>query len=344
MRVLYIGDDHIHSTSFHRASAMTRLGHEVHFFVPHKYFKSNGICSIIHYRTGYRLIQSSMLKALKKHFASFDNFDLIWVNSGEWIGKECLTYLKQKQCPLVLYVNDDPTGGRDGRRFLTLNKALPIYDLCVVVRQPNVSEFKNLGAKEVLRVFMSYDEIAHQRLTDPQEMVNKFESDVCFIGTWMRNENRDEFLLKLANAGIPLSIWGGRWKKSHLWRELKPFYRGGNLYGNDYVSAIMGAKICLGLLSKGNRDQHTTRSLEVPFAEGLLCAERTIEHSSLYTEGTEAIFWGDAEECILKCKQLLLDPDLRENIKKQGKLRVLKNRTGNEDVIKQVLIKLNELR
>jgi hypothetical protein len=104
--------------------------------------------------------------------------------------------------------------------------------------------------------------------------------------------------------------------------------------------AIKGSKICLGLLSRQNRDLHTTRSMEIPYAGGLLCAERTREHLFLYEEDKEAIFWSDAHECATKCIELLKDEDKRERIRLAGMVRVRINKVGNEDICRQIL---NEL-
>src|SRR5204863_237836 len=60
--------------------------------------------------------------------------DLVWINSGELFGPLCLKTLKQMNVPIVLYNNDDPTGNRDGQRFAMLLKAIPFYDLTVVMR------------------------------------------------------------------------------------------------------------------------------------------------------------------------------------------------------------------
>ena len=104
-----------------------------------------------------------------------------------------------------------------------------------------------------------------------------------------------------------------------------------------YVAAIRGAKVCLGLLSKGNRDLHTTRSMEIPYAGGVLCAERTTEHLALYREDEEAVFWTTAEECAEKCLGLLGDDQSRERIRLAGMARVRNNKVGNEDICRQIL-------
>ncbi len=344
MRIIYLGDSNIGSTSYHRYCALKRLGHEVQIYNPYKFsFQlSNFFLALIHYRTGYQFLSHSINKWLKKIISeNFNNsIDLIWVNGGELFGPSSIKELKKLNCKIILYNNDDPTGGRDGIRFKSLLKSLPFYDLCVVVRDVNVKEYNAIGVKNVLRVSMSYDEIYHKPYKAITEIPSKFQSDVAFIGTWMRRENRDEFILTLIRAGINVSIWGSRWQKSPHWNTLKEYYRGSALSGRDYVAAIQHAKICLGLLSKGNRDLYTTRSLEIPYAEGLLCAERTVEHEIMYEDNKEAVFWSDAEECANQCKKLLSNEVLRKQIQLAGAKRIRELHLGNEDICKKILSKI----
>jgi len=76
---------------------------------------------------------------------------------------------------------------------------------------------------------------------------------------------------------------------------------------------------------------HKRRSVEIPYAGGLLCAERTTEHLAMYNEGVEAVFWANENECITMCKKLLNDDTLRETIREAGMKRVRLNSSGNED-------------
>ena len=341
--ILYFGDTNPSSTAFHRANALKRLGHTVIIKDPEQ--KANELpfykyTRPIHYRSGFILIQGAILNWISQIMEDSIRPDIVWVNSGELFGKKCLQKLKAYQCPIVLYNNDDPTGHRDGRRFRSLIPAIPLYDLCVVMREINIQEFKEKGAKKTLRVFMSYDEFFHLPLPDENQNPAEYKSAVAFIGSWIRNEKRDEFILELIKQDIPVSIWGGRWPKSPYWKVLKKHYKGDSLSGKDYVAAIQGSSICLGLLSKGNRDLHTQRSLEVPYAGGLLCAERTAEHLSMYKEGEEAFFWKDAKECAEICKRLLKDDQLRQSVRYAGMQKVRTNHSGNEQVCKIIL---NEL-
>ncbi|MET0465740.1 MAG: glycosyltransferase [Chitinophagaceae bacterium] len=344
MRIVYIGEDKKNSNSLLRAQAMERLGHEIIVCNPFSAAASSLTSrwkGAFHYRTGYIFLQSLINKWVRSLIKNEPRPDLVWVNSGELLGPQSIKILKQWNVPVVLYNNDDPTGGRDGRRFLSLLRALRMYDLCVVLRTFNVDEYKQRGAKKLIRQFMSYDEQMHKPFADITQIDEKFRSEVAFIGTWMPGENRDEFLLKLVTLGVPVTIWGDHWQKSPLWDKLQFYYKGKALGGRDYVAGIQGAKICIGMLSKGNRDLHTRRSVEVPYVGGLLCAERTPEHVEMYKEGEEALFWDDAEECAKICKELLADDNKREGIRLAGMRRVRKLGVGNEDIVRQAISALD---
>ena len=338
--ILYLGDDRPGSTSAHRANALKRLGYQVSIFNPAK-----GVSGILgaqwldplHYRLGYRLLQSQLSRWTEQLVKAIPKPDLVWVNSGELLGAACLQALKQLACPVILYNNDDPTGRRDGHRFDSLLKALPYYDLGVVRRKENLAEYSAREVNRVMLVWCSYDEINHRPFSQISEIPAAYRSEVAFIGTWMKHENRDKFLLELIGQGIPVNIWGNRWNKSPYFAQLKSHWRGPALSGRNYVAAIQGAKICLGFLSKGNRDLHTRRSVEVPFAGGLLCAERTSEHQELYQEGVEAVFWSDAAECASICKQLLGNSKRREEIRLTGMQRVRTLGVGNEDICREII-------
>jgi hypothetical protein len=263
----------------------------------------------------------------------------VWVNGGELISAKLIRTLRARFGPVVNYNNDDPFGGRDGQRWQVYLKSVPDYDLVVVMRNFNVAEARSLGAKNVLRVFMSADEIAHAPRPLSAEDRTRWGSEVVFVGTWL--PERGPFLLDLVKRGVPLAIYGDRWFKAAEWPRLKEFWRGPGLYAaDDYAKAIQCAKICLGLLSKGNRDLHTRRSIEVPYLGSLFLGERTSEHQGLYKEDEEAMFWSDADECAEKCKALLADDKRRNRIAAAGHARCIANGLTNEHIVSQILTKL----
>jgi len=263
-------------------------------------------------------------------------FDIAWVDNGELIDPSLVRELKQR-CSVVLNYNiDDPFGPRDGRRWRLYLDSLSEYDLIVVVRKINIEEAWSHGARNIIYVSMTADEIAHRKrqLTDEDRI--RWSSQVVFAGTWM--PERGPFLARLIDLGVPLTIYGDRWNKAKEWPTIQPHWRGPGLYNDDdYAKALQSSKICLGLLSKGNRDLSTTRSFEIPYMGALLCAERTSEHIQLYQEDEEACFWSSPEECAEKCLRLLSDKSSIQLIADRGRERCLRNGTGNQLVVGKII-------
>jgi spore maturation protein CgeB len=333
LRIAYIGP--VSGTSLQRARALERLGHTVLVVDPARYLPRLPLVPQWLYHAGGAgagvFIDRPIFNAVQ-HF----NPTIIWVDQGDYLGSGTLRQLRKLRVPIINYTIDDPFGRRDRRRFNRYMTALPEYDLLAVVREENLAEARAHGARNVLRVWRSADEIAHapRPLTDRQR--ETWASDVCFIGTWM--PERGPFMAALTAAGIPLSIWGDHWQKAAEWNVIAPAWRGPGVYNpDDYAAIIQSAKICLGLLSKGNRDRHTTRSMEIPALGGLLCAERTGEHMRLYRDGEEAAFWDDTNECVAVCQSLLADDDRRSRLAAAGQRRAQKNGYRNENVMSLIL-------
>jgi hypothetical protein len=265
-------------------------------------------------------------------------FDLAFVDSGELVGPSLVRELKSRFGTVINYNVDDPYGPRDGNKWRQYLHSVPFYDLVVVVRDCNIAEAFEAGARDVMRVHRSWDEIAHSpRKLSPNDLA-KWGSEVAFIGTWM--PERGPFLARLVERGVPLAIWGNRWSKAKEWPILRAHWRGPGLEtdtGDDYAMAVQCAKVCIGLLSKGNRDLCTRRSFEIPRLGGVLCAERTSEHLALYAEDVEAVFWNDADECAEKCERLLNDETWRNQVAQKGQLRAIQNGTRNETVMNQII-------
>lgn len=333
MKISYIGSSK--GTSAHRAKALERLGCSVRVIDPNDWMKPHPALSAYCYKTG-AFAASWFIERQIIQRVSEEKTDVFVVNQGEYLGPSLVRKLSSI-APTVNYINDDPFGGRDGLRFRRMLRSVREYDALVVVRQVNVQEALSLGAKNVRRVFMSSDELVHAPLRARNAPKKQgLESKVSFIGTWM--PERGPFLAKLIDLGVPLSIWGGGWQKAPEWCRLKGHFRGPQLDSDEeYAAAVESAEICLGLLSVGNRDQHTTRSMEIPSLQGLLCAQRTEEHLDLYNEGQEALFWDSAEECASICMKLLQDKPRRDAIALAGYRRALRNGHFNEQVMQQVI-------
>jgi spore maturation protein CgeB len=331
--ILFIGRDS--GTSRHRAMAFRRLGYDVFVIDPFSFFPNSRLVGLWTWHTGSLFLEEYVRRNVLARIPS-RRFDLVYVDGGELIGPSLVLDLKKRFGTVVNYNIDDPFSKRDGRRWRLYLQCVSLYNLVVVVRDCNVPEAFARGACDVLRVHMSADEIAHSPRHITEEDRRTCGTEVLFVGTWM--PERGPFMARLIELGVPLSIYGCRWDKAREWPVLRSSWRGPGLYADDdYAKVLQCAKVNLGLLSKGNRDLSTTRSFEIPSLQAVLCAERTSEHSELYEEDHEAVFWSDAEECARKCAQLLGDRNLRKRIGVSSRLRCLKNRTMNEDVLTEIL-------
>jgi len=332
LAILYFGP--ISGTCLDRANAFRRLGHTVeHIDLRQLLPKSVWIDRIV-WRLGGVQLSRLLLAPLKAKLGE-RRFDICYVDGGEWVTRKVIELLRLHALSVINYNIDDPLGARDGSRYAAYRKSLPYYDLCVVMRSHNVAEAHELRARKVLRVYMAADEVAHAPRQISAEDHAKWDSEVLFLGTWF--PERGPFLLELTRQGVPLTIRGPNWHKAPEWPLLEKYWKGGAISGDDYAKAIQCAKVNIGLLSKGNRDLHTTRSLEIPALGALLCAERTSEHLKMYREGEEALFWADANECAAMCRFALENEERRAAIAAAGHQRIRANGHYNEVILQSML-------
>ena len=155
-------------------------------------------------------------------------------------------------------------------------------------------------------------------------------------------QKRVQARMRLEKAGIRVSIRGAAWRKiqhqSHLNLDIDPK----NYFGDSYAKILQATKINLGFLHKGNRDQHTARSIEIPACGGFLLAERTTEHQELFEEGKEAVFFGTDDELIEKVRYYLAHENERRKIAAAGYERCIKSQYDNYHVFKRLIDRLFE--
>ncbi|MGR8998176.1 MAG: CgeB family protein [Gammaproteobacteria bacterium] len=336
LNILYLGHDY--GTSRHRADVLRRLGHRVELIDPWAFLTQQPFIKKVIGKLTYEIgtvwmepyVSRRLLGAIEGK-----RFDVIWSDQCNLIGPNTALVLKEHGRWFLSYAVDDPFGPRDKKRFSLFRKSIMHFDLMAVVRRQNVEEAYALGVPKVVLVLRSADEIAHAPLDLPPEEKARWASEVAFIGTWM--PERGPFMSRLVQLGVPLTLYGDRWQKAPEWRVIKEIWRGPGLVGPDYVKSIQSAKICLGLISKGNRDLHTQRSAEIPYIGSVLCAERTEEHLYMYQENEEAVFWSTPEKCAEKCFALLADEKKRKRIAKAGRRRCINSGYLNEPVVRRIL-------
>lgn len=341
LSLVYIGDDSFGATSRHRFEAIKRLGYTPELLTTNALLPSGDRRWFwrLSRLTGNQIIQKPVARRLAIGLAS-RQFDVAWIDAGFWCGLQPLKELKRVCKKVVLYNVDDPTGSREPLHWKQLLKAMPLFDAIVVVRAETKADLEKLGCRSVYHVWRTYDEVEHSPERAKLVPNGELTSDVAFIGT--RMEDRPEFLRTLIDAKVPIRLWGNGWSRCRGWEKIQTVYEGRSLFNEEYVAAIQRSKICIGTLSKMNRDQHTQRSSEVPYAGGLLCAPRTTEHSKMFEDGVNAILWDSWNDCASKCLSYLQKPEKLSQMQRLGQERIKSLRLGNEDCLGSILRHLED--
>lgn len=126
--------------------------------------------------------------------------------------------------------------------------------------------------------------------------------DICFVGTW--DPDREKDLLPLAE--FDLGIWGPLWKEKVA--PSSPLYskiRGGGLYGADMVKAYRCAKLVFNQLRFHNGDSHNFRTMEISGIGAAQLVRWTSEQSDgLFKNGVHLICFRDNQNLIDQVREL----------------------------------------
>lgn len=287
-------------------------------------------------RTGF---QRAMVRAVRS-----EPYDLLLVI-------KCLELLPgtlervRREAPslhIAWFSEDDMFAPHNRSRFFTAS--VPLYDTVVTLKSYNAdpSELPSLGARRVLVDQQSFHRHRHRPVEVTPADRTRLGGAVGFIGTF--EEARAVSMLRLAESGHPVRVWGNRWPAE--WGRRHPNLRieGRAVTGDDYPRAVCATDINLGFLRKLNRDLHTSRSVEIPACGALLVAERTHEHEALFRDREEAFFFSDDRELVEVVDALRREPALRSRVATAGRARCLRDGYDFHGRFAKLLPKLVERR
>lgn len=341
MRILYIGALAYGGTSRQRFEALRSLGHEVF-----------GIETVVAPELRHRISPSRLLsrlgfaadsagvngEALKR--AAADRFDILWVDKGLMLRPSTLKAIRRLQpnCRIISYSPDDVLN--PGNSSWQYRHCLAHYDLHVTTKSYNAHELLAAGARHTLFVGNAYDPSIHRPIELSPAEQDVWSADVSFVGSF--EIDRCRMLRALAISGVQVVVRCSGWNAlvgvdPNL--RIFPWF----LAGDDYARAICGTKVNLCFLRKANRDQQTTRSIEIPACGGFMLAERTAEHLRLFEEGREAAYFSTVEELIEKTKYYLAHDRERVQIAANGRKRCLRSGYSNAERLKTVISQLASL-
>lgn len=342
LAILYVGHLEVGGTSLQRMQAMQALGHRVSGIESSSLPRMSVVRSLLH-RVRYRLRRPLDLNGANEKIRAAceaGKFDVLWIDKGNIVRPETLAALKRSSpgTRVVGYSPDDMYQSHNNSFYFV--KGLPLYDAFFTTKSYGVAELKSLGCSSVFFVDNAFDPALHRPMQVTPEDRSRFGGEVGFIGFYEVARTRS--MLALAEAGIPVRIWGPGWEDCRVSHDLLRIERH-SIWGEDYARVICATDINLGYLRKVNRDLSTTRSIEIPACGAFMLAERTVEHQRLFKEGEEAEFFADDRELIEKVKYYRTAPLKRQEIARRGRERCLSGGYSNTDRMAWMLGRVRQL-
>jgi len=351
-RILFVGPLKDGSTTLHRKIALADLGHEVHG-IDTSIRKANQLQSLWIprlvarlYRAGLPVqprypdeagVNQSILTRLQS-----TQYDILWLEKGLTVKTDTFRRAKADQPAMsIIGYSPDDMKARHNHSFQFL-KHLPFYDLFVTTKSYNVHELMELGCPAVVFIDNGYDPHTHRPLALTIEEQKTFGGPVGFIGSY--EKYRAESMVYLARLGVPVRVYGNRWRRRSWLDHPNLSIEGKDAIGDDYARIICSFDINLHFLRRLNRDKQTTRSVEIPACGAFMLAERSDEHQRLFEDGEEAVFFSSNEELYEKIKYYLEHPEERRRIAQAGLERCRSSRYSNQERLRQVFLRISELR
>ena len=335
MRIFYIGPLWQGSTCRHRFESLQKSGHVVYPFDTEPYFPTfyRGLHSLIR-RLGFGPRLSRMNADILKRVAAFEP-TLIWVDKGLLISPMTLMACRATAQRMILlnYSPDDMINPNNQTRYYL--GSLGLYDVLVTTKVANVAELKAMGARDVRLVFNSYHEALHRPIPITKEDRKRYGAKVTFVG--FCEKERTQSILRLADAGLGVRVWGPGWENSKLKAHSNIRLECRALWDEEYTRVLCASDINLCFLRKENRDTSTARSVEIPACGAFMLAERTEQHKAHFTEDVEAVYFGSDDELEAKVRYYSDNLEARRRIAAGGLERCLRSGYSTRKILDGLL-------
>ncbi len=240
-------------------------------------------------------------------------------------------------CPaakLISFQDDNPFGTRHGDAWQWKNyiRCIPLFDLHLVKRQ---SDLENLAAHGAHNCRLWMHGIYTPLFSPPATGIKK-RYPVSFIGTCF--DDRVQFFdFLIGRCHLPVHVFGSHWnRRSDLPRRFPQFFHS-EVTGPNYAHVIHQSTVCIALLSNSHRDDWSLRTFEIPGCAGMMLAQRTPVHETMFQEGAEAMFFSTVEECATAIRGLLAEPERATRMGEAAYARCLTERRHIESRMSELL-------
>jgi hypothetical protein len=258
--------------------------------------------------------------------------DLILVVGGNLISAAAVQIIRQQiRTTLFHFHGEDFFNPLNTTK--TLRAAALFYDHLFTTKSFNLPELAEIGLTQVSLIPHGYRPNCHYPVPVKPAAHHRYGSDLAFVGTWERE--RASTLAQLQE--FDLRIWGNVWPKASKDLGLRQAIQNQAVYCQEMSRVFNASKICLAFLRKANRDQHTSRTFEIPACGGFQLSERTDEVLSFFEEGKEIECFASISELKDKAHYYLKHETQRQRIARAGLSRVRRSPYSYQDRLQTIL-------
>jgi len=342
MKILYAAGLSPNDTSLYRLWALNRLGHEVIPVNTYDYRYDHPLARKVFFRLAAGPMVSKLNRDLLR-VAAAEKPDLLWTDKLLSMRPKTLDRMRAMGVASVSYMIDNPFGPRQDPGWRLYMKDIPHYDLHVVQRDKNILDYRQRGARDVIKIQTAYEPTVQYPPPDGWSDANR-DREVSFVGT--PYDNRAETLDRLSKLNeFQVAISGNerQWRRALGEEPFSRLYREGELYRQQYREAIWRSKINLSFITHSNQDEFVHKSFEIAGCGGFLLAERSEGHLQRFREDEEAVFFSTYEELLEKIRRYLPDEAARRRIAAAGQRRALRDGYHNDRQMELIVERAQEI-
>lgn len=335
MRFLIIGESQPWSAETSYARQLRRCGCEVEIWNNKKPRAMFGCRSWWELGRTSRALYDSFASIAFLKEATVRQPDVIFMPKAENIHSRAVkAAMRRTGAKLVTWYPDHPF--KADMTSMSILRNLPRYDIFYIWGRFLVESIRAAGARRVEYLPFAFDPESHP--TDvaltPDDR-KRFASEVCFVGAWDRERERDLESL----CSFDLAVWGPGWRENiSASSPLRPKIRGGALYNEDLVKVYRCSAIVFNHLRLHNGSAHNVRSMEIAGIHGgVQLVRRTKELSEdLFTENEHLLCFEGNDELLNKVRVALSDHGLAKRLSDAAHQRVEKHHLLSERISRMV--------
>jgi spore maturation protein CgeB len=342
MKVLYAGTLSSGNSAAYRMWALERLGLTCIPFETEAYESGSRLLRKIEFRLSAGSNVTRMNRDLLE-LARREKPDVFWSDKLLKLRPETLGAMRAMGIVTVSYMIDNAFGPRRDPGWRLYYKDIPHFDLHVTQRDISVQDYRERGARDVIKIQTAYEPTIH--FPPPAGWSDEDrDREVSFVGT--PYDNRAGILARLAEEGVPVSVSGrhSAWVKALSKASMEKIFYSDLLYEDKYREAIWKSKINLSFLTRANLDEYTHKSFEIAGCGGFLLVERCPGHLLKFVEDEEAVFFGGFDELKAKIERWLPDEAGRLRIAAAGRERAVRDGYHNDRQVQRIIERVQQIR